>query len=132
MPHPIDTHVGKQLRTRRILLGLSQEAVAKVIGITFQQIQKYERRINRMGASRLYEFSKLFTVPVSYFFEGADKDEYSVTGVAEEQAAFEYEQVNSRETLELVRNYHRIPDPNVQKHVADLVRSLAEGKTIIA
>src|SRR5580658_9157585 len=70
LSHPVDVHVGKQLRMQRIVMGLSQEALAKAVGITFQQVQKYERGINRMSASRLFDFGKVLGVPVSYFFEG--------------------------------------------------------------
>src|ERR1700753_2661258 len=102
MPHPVDIHVGKQLRMRRVILGLSQEAIGKAIGITFQQVQKYERGINRMGASRVYELARYLTVRVSYFFEGLDNSaRTSPSGVAEEVAAFEHEKMSSRETLEL-------------------------------
>ena len=128
MPHSVDIHVGKQLRMRRVILGLSQEAIGKAIGITFQQVQKYERGINRMGASRLYELSRYLTVPVSYFFEGLDSaTRVSPGGVAEEVAAFEHEKMSSRETLELMRSYYRITDPNVRGRVAELIKSLADG-----
>lgn len=128
MPHSVDIHVGKQLRMRRVILGLSQEAIGKAIGITFQQVQKYERGINRMGASRLFELARHLTVPVSYFFEGLDNANHaSPGGVSEEVAAFEHEKMSSRETLELMRAYYRITDPNVRGRVAELIKSLAEG-----
>jgi len=128
MPHPVDIHVGKQLRMRRVILGLSQEAIGKSIGITFQQVQKYERGINRMGSSRLFELSKYLTVPVSYFFEGLDSAaRISPGGVAEETSPFEHEKMSSRETLELIRAYYRISDPNVRSRVGELIKSLAEG-----
>ena len=131
MPHPVDVHVGKQLRLRRIMQGLSQEVIGKAIGVTFQQVQKYERGINRMGASRLYEFAKYLAVPVSYFFEGMEgMAQQTLTGVAEDAAKFEHEHMSTRETLELMRAYYRITDPNVRSRVADLVKSLANGSPI--
>jgi transcriptional regulator with XRE-family HTH domain len=128
--HPVDTFVGSKLRARRIMLGLSQEAIGRAIGVTFQQIQKYERGINRMGSSRLYDFGKLLSVPIAYFFEG-----YEVTGheegdypagLAEERDTFEHEKISSRETLELVRAYYSIKDEKVRKRFADLLKSMAD------
>lgn len=129
MPHPVDVHVGKQLRMRRVILGLSQETIGKAIGVTFQQVQKYERGINRMGASRLYEFAKYLTTPVSYFFEGLDIPQQA-GAVSEESAALEHEKMASRETLEMMRAYYRINDPNVRSRVFELVKSLADGKPV--
>ncbi|HEU5047012.1 MAG TPA: helix-turn-helix transcriptional regulator [Rickettsiales bacterium] len=129
MPHPVDVHVGKQLRMRRVILGLSQETIGKAIGVTFQQVQKYERGINRMGASRLYEFAKYLTTPVSYFFEGLDIPQQAAGG-AEESGALEHDKMASRETLEMMRAYYRISDPNVRSRVFELVKSLAEGKPV--
>ena len=103
VPHPVDVHVGRRLRLKRTILGLSQEAIGKAIGVTFQQIQKYERGINRMGASRLYDFSRSLGVPVSYFFEGYGdyaNDEMEQYALSEAAApAFEHEKINNRETL---------------------------------
>jgi transcriptional regulator with XRE-family HTH domain len=134
MPHPVDIHVGKQLRLRRTILGLSQEAISNVIGVTFQQVQKYERGVNRMGSSRLYDFSKCLSVPVSYFFEGLDvvlPNSNNNYGVSDEQTQFEDEKASSRETLDLVRAYYKIGDPNVRKRVFDLVKSLADEEVLV-
>jgi len=133
MQHPVDVHVGKQLRLRRAILGLSQEVIGNAIGVTFQQVQKYERGINRMGASRLFDFSQYLGVPVSYFFEGLDLKLPStpLTGVAEETPAFEDERMSSRETLEMMRAYYRIPDLAVRRRVFELVKSLAEEEVIV-
>lgn len=133
MPHPVDIHVGKRLRQRRTILGLSQEAVGDAIGVTFQQIQKYERGVNRIGSSRLYDFSKFLAVGVSYFFEEMDKTATAETagGVAEEAAApFEHEKMYSRETLEMMRAYYRISDTKVRKRVFELIKSLADEKPV--
>ncbi len=133
MPHPVDIHVGKRLRLRRTILGLSQEAIGNAIGVTFQQIQKYERGVNRMGSSRLFDFAKFLAVPVSYFFEEIEKDtphKGVIGGVAEEVVSFEHEKMSSRETLEMMRAYYRITDPHVRKRVFDLIKSIADDKVV--
>ncbi len=128
-PHPVDVHVGRRLRLKRTFLGMSQEAVGKQIGVTFQQIQKYERGINRMGASRLYDFAKALGVPVSYFFEGFGDyaiDDTNMLMAAEPNApAFEHEQLNNRETLEVMRAYSRIKNPALRKRVVELIKAMA-------
>ncbi len=130
MPHPVDVHVGKRLRLRRTILGLSQEAIGNAIGVTFQQVQKYERGVNRMGSSRLYEFSKILTIPVSYFFEEMEKTQSHAphAGVSEDAPAFEHEKMSSRETLEMMRAYYRITDAHVRKRVFELIKSLVDDK----
>ena len=132
--HPVDVHVGKRLRLRRTILGLSQEALGNAIGVTFQQVQKYERGINRMGSSRLFEFSKLLSIPISYFFdEFVDQNDAKLSGLAENApTAFEVEQLSSRETLEMMRAFYRITDPTVRKRVLDLIRSLSDGEESVS
>ena len=129
MAHPVDVHVGKRLRMRRTILGMSQEAIGSAIGESFQQIQKYERGINRMGASRLFEFSKMLNIPVSYFFDEYDGESLAkpVGGFAEEAAdGFEHEdKMASRETMEMMRAYYQIRSKAVRKRVFELVKSLA-------
>lgn len=129
--HPVDIYVGKRLRLRRVMLGMSQEAIGSAIGVTFQQIQKYERGINRMGASRLYDFSRVLGVNVSYFFEGMDDPVASKQiGLSDTpQAVFEEDRITSRETLEMIRSYYKIQPEAVRKSVLELIRSIAEGKT---
>ena len=111
-------------------MGLSQDSIGKAIGVTFQQIQKYERGINRMGASRIYDFAKALNVPVSYFFEGYGDDlgePSPVYGMAEIEApAFEHEQISNRETMDVMRAYHKIKNPQVRKRIVDLIKSMAE------
>lgn len=130
-PHPVDIYVGKRLRMRRVMLGMSQESVGKAIGVTFQQIQKYERGANRMGSSRLYDFSQILNVPVSFFFEGYEQETGDSTpltqmGFAEEEVPFEHEKLTSRETLEVMRAYYSIRESKVRKKMLDLMRSLGE------
>ncbi len=124
----IDAHVGRRVRLSRTLMGMSQAQLAGSVGLTFQQIQKYERGTNRIGASRLYQFSQVLDVPVSYFFDDMPKE---VTGrrpgVSDAQVASgEEDQMSRRETLELVRAYCRISDPGVRKHARELVKLIAD------
>lgn len=125
-PHPIDIHVGTRLRLRRALLGMSQENLGEAIGITFQQVQKYERGANRISASRLFDLSRVLDVPVSFFFDDMPG---SVTGgkPAPEPvpAAGEPDPMQKRETLELVRAYYRITDPGVRRRIFELTKTLA-------
>ena len=133
MSHPVDLHVGKRLRHFRTMQGLSQEAMAKSIGITFQQIQKYERGVNRMSASRLYEFSKLLHVPLEQFFEGIEEAEtfkepaMPVMNFAEASSSgFEHEKVSDRESLEMMKAFQRIPSLNMRRRLSDFVRAIAD------
>lgn len=127
-PHPVDVHVGHRLRQRRVAVGLTQDRLAKSVGITFQQVQKYERGTNRIVASRLYELAQVLKIPVEYFFEGLDPAE-AATRVDNEDDA---DMVNlpdvmgERETLMLVRAYHRIGDTQVRRRLVELVKSLSE------
>lgn len=134
--HPVDVHVGKRLRMRRTILGLSQESIASSVGVTCQQVQKYESGANRMPISRLYEFSKLLGTPITFFFDeyelarkADNSNKAGKSGFSEsEDSDFEYEALTSRETLFMVRAYRRIPDPMVRKRIFELIKSLAEGK----
>ncbi len=123
-PHPVDIHVGSRVRLRRKYLGLSQEKLGSAIGLTFQQVQKYERGANRIGSSRLWELSQILKVPVSYFFEEMS-DAVLSGGFAEgEQASFEDDPLSRKEAIDLVRSYYRITDPKMRKQVADLIKSM--------
>jgi len=129
IPHPVDVHVGRRLRLKRTILGMSQEAVGKQIGVTFQQIQKYERGINRMGASRLYDFAKALGVQISYFFEGFGdyevQDANALAAAEPSSPGFEHEPVNNRETLEVMRAYYRIKNPAVRKRIVELIKAMS-------
>jgi transcriptional regulator with XRE-family HTH domain len=133
-PNPIDVHVGRRLRLRRTLLGMSQERLGQLLGLTFQQIQKYERGVNRIGSSRLYELGQILDVPISFFFDDMAEDgrapDLLAPGLAEDPAGFAFDdahelQLDKRETLELVRAYNRIPDPAVRKRLFELTKTLA-------
>jgi transcriptional regulator with XRE-family HTH domain len=133
-PNPIDVHVGRRLRLRRTLLGMSQERLAQLLGLTFQQIQKYERGVNRIGSSRLYELGQILDVPISFFFDdmadGGRASHAFAPGLAEDTAGFALDgarelQLDKRETLELVRAYNRIADPAVRKRLFELAKALA-------
>jgi len=126
-PNPVDQHVGSRVRLRRMLLGMSQERLGESMGLTFQQVQKYEKGVNRIGASRLFQISKILDVPVQFFFEEASHvDGRRAPGMAEaDSETFILEFLNSREGLELNRAFVKIADPKVRKSVVDLVRALS-------
>ena len=132
-PNPVDAHVGSRVRLRRMLLGMSQERLGESMGLTFQQVQKYEKGVNRIGASRLFQISRILDVPVQFFFEEAPHigDGIPARGMAEaDSETFILEFLNSREGLELNRAFVKIADPKVRKSVVDLVRALsASGGT---
>ena len=131
--HPVDVHVGKRLRLRRTMLGMSQDQLGKKIGVTFQQIQKYERGVNRIGSSRLYDFSKILDTQVSYFFEEfATASQRAEAGFAEEEGNYEAgamdKQIDNKETLALIRSYYKINDPNIRKKVLGLVKAMGPNE----
>jgi transcriptional regulator with XRE-family HTH domain len=128
-PNPVDIHVGNRVRLQRMLIGISQEKLGERLGLTFQQVQKYEKGINRIGASRLFELSRVLGVPVQFFYEDAPVSgaQSAAPGFAERSSdSHVFEFLSSREGLELNRAFSRITDPKVRKSVLDLVRSLAD------
>ena len=133
-PDPIDIYVGARLKLRRNLIGMSQEQLGKATGLTFQQIQKYERGANRISASRLFRLSQTLGVTVAYFFEDLPAPlGTAVSGFGESgQAALdgapakEDEVLHRRETLELIRAYYRITDPKQRRKIYELIKSMAE------
>src|SRR5271170_611620 len=129
-PHPIDVHVGSRVRLRRNMLSLSQEKLGEAIGLTFQQVQKYERGANRIGASRLMELSRVLDVPVSFFFDETDPVRAPAipNGFEESpQEGFESDPMRKRETLELIEAYYTIDDAAVRRRLFDLAKALAAG-----
>lgn len=138
-PNPIDVHVGSRVRLRRMLIGMSQERLGELLGLTFQQVQKYEKGTNRIGASRLYQISQYLGTPVQFFFEDiadaahSPQPDATASGFAERDSApFVMEFVSSAEGLELNRSYSRIADLRVRKRILELVRCLAEDLPPIA
>ena len=128
-PNPIDVHVGSRVRFRRMLLGMSQEKLGEKLGLTFQQVQKYEKGINRIGASRLFDLAQVLGVSVQFFYEEAPSQEGHSSppqGFAEnpdEHSIVEF--LRSRDGLELNRAFVRISDVKARRAIVDLVRSLA-------
>jgi transcriptional regulator with XRE-family HTH domain len=135
--HPVDIHVGARLRQRRHLVGLSQSKLSESVGVTFQQIQKYERGTNRISSSRLYEFAKVLDVSVSYFFDDMPSNALSGrpmsgrgrNGFGEPGTPFEKERdpLIKRETLELVRVYDKIDEERVRHSVFATIKALGES-----
>ena len=128
----VDAHVGSRLRMRRSLLGMSQENLADAVGITFQQVQKYERGANRVSASRLYQFSKILSVPVAFFFEQYTDTSrasgfYQKVGMAEnDQAEFlKDDRIYDKESIELLRIYYSIENEKDRKDFLKIIRSMA-------
>ena len=128
----VDAHIGSRVRLRRTLLGLSQERLGVALGLSFQQVQKYERGANRIGASRLYDLSRVLEVPVAYFFEEITPESVETLSntepaLAEGPApAYEHDPMMRRETLELVRAYYTLPDAQ-RRTIYQLVKTMAES-----
>jgi transcriptional regulator with XRE-family HTH domain len=128
-PNPIDVHVGSRVRLQRMLLGISQEKLGERLGLTFQQVQKYEKGVNRIGASRLFDLAQVLGVPVQFFYDdapaGETKDVVSA-GFADRTADnYVFDFLNTREGLELNKAFARISDHKARRAILDLVRSLA-------
>ncbi len=117
-PHPVDVHVGGRVRLRRTLLGMSQEKLGEALELTFQQVQKYERGMNRISASRLYQLCHVLDVPIEYFFEEREEGR---------PAPSPDNVMVKRETLELVRAYFRIRDPKVRGDLRRLAIAMAKS-----
>ncbi|MGE3476614.1 MAG: helix-turn-helix domain-containing protein [Rhodospirillaceae bacterium] len=129
-PNPIDVHVGNRLRLRRTLLGMSQQKVGEALGLTFQQVQKYERGTNRIGASRLWDLAGVLDCPVSFFFDEMDEKTAGASprnwdGQTTDIMLRQDDPMNRRETLELVRAYYRIKGYHVRRRIYELAKSLA-------
>lgn len=123
-PNPIDSQVGSRLRLRRMLVGMSQEKLGEMLGLTFQQVQKYEKGVNRIGAGRLFQMAHILGVPIGYFYEGVDALPNEEGGVASD-APLVMEFLASGEGLQLCLAFMRIKDAKVRKRVVNLVKSLA-------
>lgn len=137
-PNPIDVHVGNRIRLRRTLLGLSQEKLASLLGLTFQQVQKYERGMNRVGASRLWDIGKVLEVPIGFFYEDMDKEVanqsprmFSIpdsmpTELAEDNENIDLDPMHRQETIELVKAYYKISNRKAAKHMFDLIVAMSK------
>jgi len=133
----IDKHVGLQIRNRRSLMGLSQESLANSVGVTFQQVQKYERGTNRVSASRLFKFSKILDVSINYFYEGidnneqkpvygmADNDQDGFEGISDNTRSIPEDFLKNKETVELIRAYYSITDTKKRKEIIRFIKSMA-------
>ena len=133
VPNAVDVHVGQRLRLRRTLLGLSQEKLGEALGLTFQQVQKYERGTNRIGASRLYDLARVLDIDVGYFFnemteEVSHRSPGQIRGMAEEgeELPFQKDPMARRETLELVRAYYKIDDSTVRRRLLEMAKTLGK------
>ncbi len=132
-PNSIDIHVGARVRLRRNLLGLTLQTLAKAVGVTYQQLQKYERGVNRISASRLFNLSHVLDVPISFFFDdlslaAAGAGKRRARGFREAPAtAFDFDVLSNRETIKMIRAYYRVTDPRIRKRVLDLLEAV--GKT---
>ena len=127
-PNPVDVHVGARVRLRRTLLGMSQEKLGEALGLTFQQVQKYERGVNRIGSSRLYHLSQILDVSVTFFFdEMPELGPDAMPGLSDaKQKEFEPDPLVKRETLELVRAYYKISDPKTRKRLFELTKAISK------
>lgn len=123
MPHPVDVHVGKRIRHRRWLVGMTQQQLAESVGIKFQQIQKYETGANRVSASRLWDISDALDVPVSFFFEGIEAEDSARTRPTGDTVPSDL--LGDKEALDLVRSYYAIPE-NQRRRLFDLARVLSD------
>jgi transcriptional regulator with XRE-family HTH domain len=145
-PSSIDAHVGSRVRLRRMLIGMSQEKLGELLGLTFQQVQKYEKGANRIGASRLFDISTILGVPVSYFFDDVPDEIASQHRLQNghglsnglnghykdlESGPHMMEFVSSAEGFQLIRAYTKITDPRVRKRVLDLVKSLTGDEEVV-
>ncbi len=128
-PNPIDKHVGSRVRMRRMMLGMSQEKLGDALALTFQQVQKYEKGTNRIGASRLQQISHILQVPVAFFFEGAplltDGAMLAESGEAAPSPTYVSDFLATSDGLSLTKAFMRIPDPKLRRRIVDLVQQIA-------
>lgn len=133
-PNAVDHHVGSRIRMRRMLLGISQEKLGNMLGLTFQQVQKYEKGVNRIGASRLFELAAILGVSVQYFFvdvperESGDAGSPELSKSKQQDGEVVVDFLGSRESIELNRAFMSISKPQVRRSIIELVRSMADDK----
>ncbi len=134
IPNPVDVHVGARLRQRRTLLGMTQPNLGDALGMSFQQVQKYEKGTNRISASRLFYLSGMLDVPVEYFFDDmpaavAASSPAQGGGKAKKPPSYEPDPMAKRETLELVRAYYKIRDPEIREHLFEMTKTLGAASS---
>jgi len=135
-PNPVDTHVGNRMRLRRAMLGMTQEKLAEFLGLTFQQVQKYERGANRIGASRLWDLSHALQCPISFFFEemnqqAADSSPRNISVDTPDPESHDGDQTAKRETYQLLRAYSKIVDTDLRRRIYELTKALATKESDI-
>lgn len=140
-PNPVDKHVGARIRLRRNILHLTQQKLADLLGLTFQQVQKYEKGLNRVGASRLWDISRVLEVSMDFFFEDMDNEVATQSPrmlkanekyiLAEKQHTFKDDPMNRKETLELIRAYYKIPNRKIAKELFELIVMLSKSNSNI-
>jgi transcriptional regulator with XRE-family HTH domain len=129
-PNPVDRHVGSRVRMRRIMLGMSQEKLGDALGLTFQQVQKYEKGTNRVGASRIQQISEILQVPVSFLFEGSPSGASGSEGFSEATSpAYVADFLATSEGLALTRAFTRISDPRLRRSIVELVEQIASRES---
>jgi transcriptional regulator with XRE-family HTH domain len=126
LPNPIDVHVGGRVRMRRMMIGMSQEKLGESLGLTFQQVQKYEKGANRIGASRLYQIGRVLGVSIEYFYDGLDPDDAGAafSPRSKAPAGFDIDILSTAEGIQLNSAFFAIRDPKLRKRVLDLIKML--------
>ncbi len=132
--NPVDLHVGNRIRMRRVIMGMSQEKLADGLGLTFQQVQKYERGANRVSASKLYDFSRILQVPISFFFENFSESVFTAASNQSYALADNDQEdfigpdvLSSKESLDLLRHYYSITDPKLRRDLMGIIRTMSEN-----
>jgi transcriptional regulator with XRE-family HTH domain len=129
-PNPVDKYVGSRIRMRRIMLGMSQEKLGEALGLTFQQVQKYEKGTNRVGASRVQQISQILQVPVSFLFEGGPGANFNADGLSEAPSpAYVADFLATSEGLALTRAFTKITDAKLRRSIVDMVENIAARET---
>lgn len=137
-PNPVDVHVGNRIKLRRMVLGYSQQQMAKLLGLTFQQVQKYEKGLNRVAASRLWDISRVLRVSMDFFFQDMDRDVESqspmmistksgVRFLHEDRDEIDFDPMKKKETIELVRAYYKINNRTIAKYLFDLIVAMSKS-----
>ena len=124
-PNPIDRHVGSKVRMRRMLIGMSQEKLGEALGLTFQQVQKYEKGTNRIGASRLHRIANVLGVPIEFFYEGAPQGNLTGGFAEASSSAYVSDFLSTAEGVQLVKAFLAVKDPKIRRKIVELIKTLA-------